>query len=1204
MLQVLFGASARHQRRQGFATSGFVLPTAALLTVVIFIFVGALLLQTFSRTAEVASDRQSVRVENVAQPAIDRAKAKLEFLFRDPRFPNGIPAERFLLAMLNNTDANSDGLVDTDIGGGVQISFEPDPITGADVYTLPGENRVNIDNDPALDNAWVFNSDIDGDGNAETIAYSITLLNEDPTGAVTTVDEDDLSVKAANSITRTGPISVRGFSDSNAALADCPLAALAPARGWTPIGTGRFRKNFQVNVFIESGDPATRSVSAFEFQQDRDITQGNAFGVWFRYDLLIHPGPQFNLNGAIHTDGNLVTFNNSLRFFLVSAPNSCIYTNEANVITLAETSGINPATGALEPLFQGQLITLANGSPGEEVDLFPPNGGSPVAAGVAELPLTQDTDSILETIGPNSVDAATAAYLLDPIQLYTRNELRSRGHQLGNMLEPQDALPGDPLEPGYDPNVRDPNFGQPAIADIGDRVFNDSEIQPFVDDTYRADNRFGPQPTYGRNGQIEIPDATFNGTLISDLEGLPPGLLPAGFTTANIEELLRLEAPDGEPENIGLDGYWERRSRSQGARLIVGQRLELGNAFGWRFDVDGDGNFDNDPLDRDYSQDPLNPPEDDDLTVGGNQAFIPPAGDGMDNRPNEYRQQRTLRDNLAAVQAGVFYHANYDTNGDGMGDPDFPAACLALTAHPGTLTTKTNSTNFTTTADGAVNVDFLTGNGTNGWEFSPPGNVNLAANFADLVEDGNNPLRVALDNLANFAGDPMGAFPPVQEMLGPNAIVHPYPQLTMWGDFSNLRRALATLDGVGVDFEDLSIADQSTIHTASCLLGMLAYNLEREEGEVLSPATTLGADIQTFSVAMRNLFNGNCDSGRLFDPEFYGGTACANSVFTLNDFPIGDEDPGGNPLPNAWPDPDEDTVIDPMGDGSGPCPLDAMGNNTDVPGFTPGCDEAELIQSFIDNGTFTQRVLNTLNDVGANIPASLDTVDEINGINGIVPRMAAINQVRRDRDRGFVQGSRLMTVASNPNLEIDWDPDENRFFTNPNLPPEQQLQTNLNAGLPNMALPSACDPDVFESVVTDVGTVVRARVGLALLFCQQTTAATQQQPFYPALYYIFPTASHQHNGTLSAAATATAAAENIDLADLQFPQPAAEPYISDPAIDDGVGLNDINAGVIYRVVGDTDGNSIEDGSDAGIGDIALVPRTPGIPCNIATPGGG
>ena len=1145
LLRFLFGTRARQQPGSG--ASGFVLPTAALLTIVIVLFAGAILLQTFSRTAEVAGSVEETRIDNAAQPAVDRAKAKLEFLFRDPRFPNGIPAERRLLAMLNNTDGDNDGLVDIDIGGGAQIAFAPDPITGGDTYTLPGETRINIDNDPALDNAWIFTSDLDGDNNPETVAYSITLLNTDPTGAITTIDQDDVGVKAANSLTRTGPIDVRGFGDSTS-LASCPLPDLAPAQGWTPIGTGRFRKNFQVDVFVENGNPNTRSVSAFEFQQDREITQGNAFGVWFRYDLLIHPGPPFNLNGAIHTDGNLLTYNGDTRFFLVSAPNSCIYTNEANVITLAETFGTDPDDGLLRPIFQGQLIALEPAED-ETLDLFPPSGDAPSNGppDTLELVLNAATDSVAGQFTEDFLTANVAGFLLDPIALFTQNDLRSRNQQNGQNVIP---LSGGPAVPSYNPNVRDPAFGNSLNPEIGDRVFNDAELRPFVDDTFRADDRWGPQPTYGRNGAIEIP-AGENGLPIADN---PPD-------TGMVEELLQNASPPNRPEEIGLDGYWERRSREQGARLIVGQRLELGNAFGWLFDAEGDGlpstATGDDPAivtaaptrDRTYGDDPLNPPD---------PAFILPTGDG-DIRPNQYRQQRSLRDNLAAAQAGVLYHLG--------NDPDVPAACLALTAHPGTATTKQNSTTFATTTFGgntSVNVDFFSGTGTNGWEFGPPGGATTLAAFGNLIDNSpSSPLRIALDNLAHFAGDPDGAFPPMQE-TGAGAIQHPYPQLTMWGDFSNLRRSLDSVDMMGVDFENLSIADRSTIQTASCLLGMLAYNIDEQEqsyDEVLNnngTSSSISTDLQNFSNGLRQLLNDECSNGLFFDPALYGDPACADSVFLLADTTGAD----------AWVDLNPNS---PCTDGS-----------TDGAGFDPFCDEAEVIQTLFSpqipgapgtqalQGQGTQKVLDVLAAAGPPLPASLDTVPEIEAIADLI---TTVTQIRRDRTRGFATDGVPVDATVVPLPQIAWD--ANRGITN------SAQFSNLSGLSQDVDLFSSCDPDIFEPVQTaggggNVG-IQRSRLGLALLFCRGSV-----RPSYPSLYYLFPIASHDHSGTLTATATASGGIEAL--------QPAQEPYVADNNIFNGV--DGFNEGFTYQVIDDANSDGLADTnglSDPTLKLQALVP---------------
>ncbi len=1136
---------------------GFVLPTAALLVVIIGIFSGALLFQSFERTAEVVGVREKARIDSIALPAVDRARAKLEALFRDPRLPNGIPSERFLFAMLENTDEEDPAnFVDIDVDGdgdGDDVLVLEDA-NGNDPFTLPDETRVNLDGDDTPpDNVWVFQSDLDNDGNNETIVYSINLLSQNLDGSVSLASDSLVGERVANFVTRTGPANAAGFAAAGAAAANCPVPTLAPAQGWVPLGTGRFRKNFQVNVLVENGSLTNPTVSAFEFQQDREVTQGNAFGVWFRYDLLIHPGPQFNLNGAVHTDGNLVTWNDDVRFYLVSAPNSCIYTSEANVITLAETNGLN-AAGQEVPTFQGQFITLNSGSPGERLDVFPQDGGAPTGE-TENIALTEDTDSVNVEIAANNIDMTAFNFLLDPVRLYTRNQLVSRGNnpETEELLTPLEG--GEPIR-AYDTSVRDPNFDDSGA--VSSRITNDVEIRPFVDDTYRADDRWGPQPTYGRNGNIQVPDGE-GGALIT-VDNVPGD--------ADIGELLIIDAPVGDPEEVGLDGYWERRSFSQGARLIVGQRLELGNRFGWLFDGDGDGDFDNQvggvsniasgsAPDRNYGDDPLNPPQ---------STFTPPSDDGMDMRPNEYRQQRTLRDNLAAAQAAVFYHLSYDTDGSGGPDRDFPVACLAMTAHPGTLTTVNNSTTFNTITPGGagagntyIDVDFLAGVGTNGWEFAPPGNVTNQAALANLVENANNPLRIALDNLASFSGDPLGAFPPTQDAAGPNALVHPYPEGTIWGNFSNLRRALGVIDNT-TGLQDLSIADQSTIHTASCLLGMLAYGLDEKEqsfDNILNldgNNSTISADIQTLATGLRNLVNNGCGSGLLFDPALYGAAPCAagRSVFTPADAAV---------------------FVDT--DTTSPC----TNGGVDGPGFTPFCDEPDVIRTAIT----TQGILTVLGNVGAAIPASLDTPAEIDAIATLIQD---VSQVERDRTFGFERGVEsldltLLNAAANSDgaTDIVFNNVADGLFAAPN---------GLSGDF-NVNLYSACDPDIFGQAQTAgpmAGNRNRSRAGLAVLFCRGGST----NPSYPALYYVFPKAAHAQNGALAPAVVTAGGTEALQTSD---------PYATDPIVLSG------NAAVTYQVAGDAtaaggDNDGFEDLGESSFAALRLEPRTPSSTCASGT----
>ena len=300
---------------------------------------------------------------------------------------------------------------------------------------------------------------------------------------------------------------------------------------------------------------------------------------------------------------------------------------------------------------------------------------------------------------------------------------------------------------------------------INSRIYNDNAATPYLDDTYRADNRYGPKPVYDDN--YKVPDGTPVGTAISSNAAL------TDIDTAN--------------GLYGLDGYWERRAIGQGLRILVGQRLELGNAFGWQGAYQSAAGL----------RDPLYPVDNNNNSSSATQT----------------RQRRTLYDNLAAVQGMVVYH--YESGSHGA----LPLACIASTAHPGTVTTLKNSRTFNNyAATGVIETDFLTGRGTNGWEFD------FHSGFATKMAT-DTPLKLALKNLAYFAGDSAGGAPsyiPVQD-----SFPHPYPYQAMWGDFSNLRRVVDS----GTAYTSLSPADQSTLQSAACTLGLLSYDLTKLEAE-------------------------------------------------------------------------------------------------------------------------------------------------------------------------------------------------------------------------------------------------------------------------------------------------------------------------------------------------------------------------------------
>ncbi|MGF1520662.1 MAG: hypothetical protein ACFCVB_23095, partial [Nodosilinea sp.] len=83
------------------ARSGFVLPTTVLLVLMVVLTATALTYRSFTRSDMAISQREQQVIANAATPALDRARAKIEFLFtRDNRRPSGLPTGDFLASMM------------------------------------------------------------------------------------------------------------------------------------------------------------------------------------------------------------------------------------------------------------------------------------------------------------------------------------------------------------------------------------------------------------------------------------------------------------------------------------------------------------------------------------------------------------------------------------------------------------------------------------------------------------------------------------------------------------------------------------------------------------------------------------------------------------------------------------------------------------------------------------------------------------------------------------------------------------------------------------------------------------------------------------------------------------------------------------------------------------------------------------------------
>lgn len=915
-----------------FKQAGFVLPTTVLLLLVLTLTVGALSFRAFSRSGNAVALRQQQVIDSAAAPAIDRAKAKLEYLFaKDSRFPGGIPSSDVIASMMLNDNTN-----------GIP------QITSNDPYTFPGETRVDINNGNA-DNAWVFPSDVNGNGRiepGELVAYSI-LMDDEATvaGGSTVALSADVSATKANAlVTRNGPM------NTSETQAGCG-ATRAPEGGWQVINQATLQKNFQITAFVANGSDVNRTVSAIELQQVRQADRGNKWGAWFKYDLELYPGASrdFFWNGAMHTEGNLLMRDKYVAR-MISSHNSCLYTEPASEITLADTG-----------TFQGQLLSAklrennffdnSSDSNDPTFHVFTANGQPPTTA--------SKIDTTKDSVTANRADLRNI--LLDPIELFTKDISAHRGAT------------------GW---TRDTTWNNR-------RIFNNPSATPYLDDTYRADNRYGPKPVYDKNHAI--PTGTSVGTAI----------------TSNTA----LTAIDPANSIYGLDGYWERRAIGQGLRIIVGQRLELGNKFGWKGVSETNA-------DR---RDPLYPPS--------------------TSTSTEARQRRSLYDNLAAVQGMVVYHR--ESHGG-----RFPRACIASTAHPGTAESIIKSRTFNTVSVGGtafVNTDFLNGVGTNGWEFAFP--YTTDTDFANAIAT-TQPLGRALRNLANFAGDPSGGAPsfvPVQDTR-----VHPLPEMAAWGDFSNLRRIFA----LGTAYASLSPADQSTLHSAACTLGMLGYNLKTTLNNYGSVLTS--SSLQDVGVKLSQLIDGVSSGG---NPE------------------IEDLIPGAMRKTN-WTDPNPNTV-------NPDCPT-----GTDAAGFQAACDTSEYYRQFT-----VENWLSAYQQSASPTP----TATELNDIRNAINAVQFGNQIVRDRALGFRPGNPLALSELTGGETVVWDP-----ITG--------LTDRRQIGGADVIVQTACDPDIFNALTSSGGgggSNTRSRIGLALMLCNAETATPVK---YPSLYYLFPMVRHDHDG--------------------------------------------------------------------------------------------
>ncbi|WP_193198343.1 hormogonium polysaccharide biosynthesis protein HpsA [Nostoc sp. MG11] len=341
-------------KKRSSVNAGFVLPTVAMVALVVVLLTTAILFRSFERSKNASNVRVNEAALNAATPAIDRARAKLNKLFQDGRLPRATPTDDALYSTLTT-------------------------IPNINEYTFGDETQLQLtQGSDNLKTAWLYPVDTDNNGKFDSYTLYGIYFRNPPIS-------DGAYTRARNSLeARTPPMTAGSVSG------DCgdtlgTSATLVGETGWFNIG-GKLKKSFFVytaNVPITTDPPSAQAAnyekykgnkgfSALEYQQERVQLPLVNNAVIYEDDIGLSPGPAFRLNGRIFTNSNFLTASpgNSANLYQVSSLASCFYTADNGKITVGGNLGAGGFTDASDlgnatnvHLYQGKSIDPSSSPP-------------------------------------------------------------------------------------------------------------------------------------------------------------------------------------------------------------------------------------------------------------------------------------------------------------------------------------------------------------------------------------------------------------------------------------------------------------------------------------------------------------------------------------------------------------------------------------------------------------------------------------------------------------------------------------------------------------------------------------------------------------------------------------------------------------------------------------------------------------------------
>ena len=351
----------RINRQDRYGRAGFVLPTVTMVLLVVVLLTITIMLRSMDRAKMAQYRRVDEQVLQAATPALDRAKAKIQYLL-SRKETTETPSDDVLSRALNDPSYN---LGDEQR---LQIQYDVDGVAGITVRDAAGtnpkpleeQNFKPLEDQDAIQTAWRFPVDTNNDGKFDSFTYYGIFFRKPGKDIITgkyrtrnPLDARTLPMPPSSGISKqcqaviasggtSGLVDDSGWSrlDGNLKKAFFVYTTTVPIT-LADISSSNLIKNSQ-NQLVFTSDKysqfqGTPSFSALEYQLDFTRVPLTNNAVVYEDDLIITP-VVLNLNGRIFTNSNLIASpfaDDDLKLYQVSGINSCFYKEENSKVIVA-----------------------------------------------------------------------------------------------------------------------------------------------------------------------------------------------------------------------------------------------------------------------------------------------------------------------------------------------------------------------------------------------------------------------------------------------------------------------------------------------------------------------------------------------------------------------------------------------------------------------------------------------------------------------------------------------------------------------------------------------------------------------------------------------------------------------------------------------------------------------------------------------------